>query len=391
MAALTAAGVGLAVTGLSAVRNSTAGEYQQATAPEDPGYQARVVPTPTMAVLQRGAGGALAGAWLLALEPGDDGGSVLLVPTATVVTGGSGGGRETVTGASGGGGETTLAEVYRREGAAAAAQALGRAVTVAVAEHTEVDDERWARLVDPVGQVEVTLDEAVGEWPAGEVTLAPDEVGRFLGALDEGETDLDRLDRQQLFWNAWLPLVAQAEADAVPGEVGSGMGRFVVGVAGGGGTAAPLPVRRDDGPVGGAGGRGGSVTEVVFRPDAAQLGDFVARTVPYPASPEPGARIRVRLLNGTRDGELTNLVARELVAGGAEITIAGNAMSLDEDETTVAYTGGEREHLATWLAARLGGARTDEATADEDASVASDEEIDVTVILGHDAEDLIGR
>jgi hypothetical protein len=381
MAVLTAAGVGLALTGLSTVQNSTAGDYQETAAPGDPGYQARVVPTPTMAVLQRGPGGVLAGAWLLSLEPGDDGGSVLLVPTATVVP------------ADGGdGGETTLAEVFRRDGAAAAAQAMGRAVTVAVTEHTEVDDARWAHLVDPVGQVEVTLDEATGEWPAGELALAPDEVGPFLAARDSGETDLDRLDRQQLFWNAWLPLVAEAGPDAVPGEVGTGIGRFVLGVAGGGGTAAPLPVRREEAAARGTGGRGGVPGDgVVFRPDAALLGEFVARTVPYPASPAPGARIRVRLLNGTRDAGLTNLVARELVAGGAELTIAGNALSLDEAETTVVYTGADLEHLATWLAARLGGAQVEEMPGGEDTSVASDEEIDVTVILGHDAEDLIGR
>jgi hypothetical protein len=383
MVVLTAAGGGLALTGLSAVQNSTAGDYQETTAPGDPGYQAQVVPTPTMAVLHRGPDGVLAGAWLLSLEPGDDGGSVLLVPPATVVPADADRGE---------GGETTLAEVYRRDGAAAAAQAMGRAVTVAVAEHTEVDDARWSRLVDPVGEVEVTLDEAVGEWPAGEVALAPDEVGPFLAARDERETDLDRLDRQQLFWNAWLPLVAEAGPDAVPGEVGTGIGRFVLGVAAGGGTAAPLPVGRDEGPVGGAGGRGGgAVNGVVFRPDAALLGEFVARTVPFPTSPVPGARIRVRLLNGTRDAGLTNLVARELVAGGAEVAIAGNAMSLDEAETSVAYTGADREHQATWLAARLGGARVEETPGGEDSSVASDEEIDVTVILGNDAEDLIGR
>ncbi|HEX6166541.1 MAG TPA: LCP family protein [Acidimicrobiales bacterium] len=383
MAVLTAAGAGLALTGLSTVQNSTAGDYQETTAPDEPGYQARVVPTPTMAVLHRGPGGVLAGAWLLSLEPDDDGGSVLLVPTATVVAADAEGGD---------GGETTLDEVYRRDGAAAAAQAMGQAVTVAVAEHTEVDDARWARLVDPVGQVEVTLDEAVGDWPAGEVALAPDEVGPFLEARDGGETDLDRLDRQQLFWNAWLPLVAEAGPDAVPGEVGTGIGRFVLGVAGGGGTAAPLPVRRDEGAARGTGGRGGVPGDgVVFRPDAALLGEFVARTVPYPTAPAPGARIRVRLLNGTREAALTNLVARELVAGGAEVTIAGNAMSLDEAETTIAFTGADREHLATWLAARLGGARVEETPGGEDTSVASDEEIDVTVILGHDAEDLIGR
>ena len=52
MGVLTVAGVALAVGGLSAVRNSTAGRYQQAIGPAEPGYQASVVPTPTLGVLR---------------------------------------------------------------------------------------------------------------------------------------------------------------------------------------------------------------------------------------------------------------------------------------------------------------------------------------------------
>ena len=150
-------------------------------------------------------GGVLAGAWLLSLEPGDDGGSVLLVPTATVVP------------ADGGdGGETTLAEVFRRDGAAAAAQAMGRAVTVAVTEHTEVDDDRWAHLIDPVGQVEVTLDEATGARPAGECGAGARR-GRTVPGGPRLGRDRPRPPRPPaVFWNAWLPLVAEAGPDAFP-------------------------------------------------------------------------------------------------------------------------------------------------------------------------------
>jgi hypothetical protein len=364
MGVLTVSGVALAVTGLSTVRNSTAGRYEQAVAPDDPGYQAHVVPTPTMAVLHRGADDALAGAWLLALEPGDDGGSAIAAPPATVVPGT----------------DTTLADVYRDQGPEATAEALGAVVTVAVGEHVEVDDDLWAQLVAPVGPVEVAIDEAVGEWPAGAVTLEPEEVGRFLSALAAGETDLDRLERQQLFWNAWLPLVGAGGDGALPGEVDTGIGRFVRAVALGEGAAAALPVSREED----AGG-------VRFTTDADRLGDFVAQTVPYPTSAAPGARVRVRLLNGTTDDGLTTEVARALVAGGAEITIAGNAASFDVAETSLVYTGAEHEPLAVLLAERLGGGRIEEVRPGQDGPVASDDEIDVTVILGDDAGDLIGR
>ncbi len=365
MGALTLAGAALAVTGLSAVRTSTVGRYEQTVGPDDPGYQAYVVPTPTMGVLHRAADGTLAGAALVALEPGDEGGSVIVVPPATIVPGPDG--------------ETTIAAVFRDQGAAAAAQSLGVAATVGVSEFVEIDDTRWADLVAPVGPVEVSLDGAVGEWPAGPVSLEPDEVGPFLSIVAEGESDLDRLGRQQLFWDAWLPLVGRGGSGALPGEVDTGIGRFVRAVAQGGGTAAPLPVGRDDS----EGNR--------FRPDRGRVGEFVSRTVPYPLSAVPGDRIKVRLLNGTRDGSLTGLAARALVAGGAEIAIAGNASTLDVADTSLVHTGGETEALATWLQAILGGGRVDEASTGQDGQIPSEDEIDVTVILGDDAGDLIGR
>ncbi|HEX6570321.1 MAG TPA: LytR C-terminal domain-containing protein, partial [Acidimicrobiales bacterium] len=366
MAGLTLLGAGLAVTGLSRVRNSTVGRYEEAVGADEPGYRARVVPTPTMGVLHRGADGRLVGAAVLALEPGDEGGSVILMPPATVVPADDG--------------ETTIAEAYRDGGAAAAARSLGVAVTAAVTDYVEVDDDRWAQLVEPVGPVEVTVDDAAGSWPAGDVTLDPEDVGPFLSAQDEGETDLDRLDRQQAFWNAWVELVGDGGADALPGEVGTGIGRFVRGVAQGG-SAVGLPVARDDDGDG-----------VRFRPDDELLGEFVSLAVPYPTSATPGGRVRVRLLNGTGDASLTPAAARAFVAAGAEIAIVGNAATLDVAETRLVYTGADRAPLAQRLRRGLDGGRVEveEAATGQDG-VPSDDEVDVTVILGDDAGDLIER
>jgi LytR cell envelope-related transcriptional attenuator len=365
MGALTVAGVGLAVAGLSTVRNSTVGSYEEALGPDEPGYQAHVVPTPTMGILYRAADGSLAGASLLALDPGDAGGTVIMVPPATVVP---------TTG------ETTIADVYRDEGAAAAASALGTAVAVAVTEHVEVDDAQWAQLVEPVGSVEVSLDEPLGEWPAGRVELEPGDVGRFLSAQAEGESDLDRLDRQQVFWNAWLPLVDAAGSDALPGEVGTGIGRFVRAIASGEGVAAVLPVTSSAGPDGER-----------YRTDAERVGEFVSRTVAYPTAAQPGGRIRVRLLNGTTDPDLTPRAARALVAGGAEIVIAGNASSFDVTETRLVAAGDDRRARAELLAMNLGDAHVEAAPTGQDEQMATEDEIDVTVILGQDAGDLIER
>ena len=364
MGALTVVGVGLAVTGLSNVRSSTVGRYEEVVGSDEPGHLAYVVPTPTMGVLHRGADGELVGAALLALEPGDAGGAVVVVPPATLVPGAGDG--------------VTLADVYADEGAEAAAQALGLVVTAAVTEHVELDDDLWAQLVEPVGAVELRLDQAIGRWDAGEVTLEPDDVGPFLAARTDTESDLGRLERQQAFWSAWLPLVEGGGEDALPGEASSGIGRFVRAVAHGD-TVAGLPVARDD-----------TADEVRFVPDAALLGDLVAQVVPYPTSPEPGGRVRVRLLSGTGDADEAAAAAQALVAGGAEIVIIGNAPAFDVGQTTLVPSDADREALARWLQANAVDGQIEDA-ADGLGGIPPDDEIDVTVILGQDAGDLMRR
>ena len=78
------------------------------------------------------------------------------------------------------------------------------------------------------------------------------------------------------------------------------------------------------------------------------------------------------------------------MAAGAEVVIAGNASSFDVAETTFAWSRPETEALAGWLQAKLGG-KIEQVPEGEDAPAPSDDEIDVTVILGDDAGDLIGR
>ena len=307
---------------------------------------------------------------MLALEPGDAGGSVALVPGAILVT--------DATGA-----EQTLDTVYADRGADAAAQALGNVVTVAINETVEVDEATWTQFVEPVGPVTVHVDDPVGEWPAGDVVLPPEDVGRFLAARAADEPDLARVERQQAFWTAWLPLVRDAGERALPGEVETGVGRFVRVIAAGDGGAEPIPVLRED-----------TAEGVRYRPEVGRLGQFVSVTIPYPTSPAPGVRIRVRLLNGTGDPDLTERAARVLVAGGAEIAVVGNAATLTEAETRFVHVGELHAAQALWLQTSLAVGRLEPvgsgqpgAAADDD----TDDDIDVTVILGQDAGDTLGR
>ena len=65
-------------------------------------------------------------------------------------------------------------------------------------------------------------------FPAGPIALQPAQVGPYLAALNPGENELNRLNRNQLFWQAWLKqIAASTAADVIPGETGSGIGLFV--------------------------------------------------------------------------------------------------------------------------------------------------------------------
>jgi hypothetical protein len=393
MTALFGGGVALTVVGVNVVRNSTAGRYVESTAgPDDPGYQAYVVPTPTMAVVQRDAAGDLVGVAVLAIDSSDDGGAVILVPASTQ-TGANrrvdAAGNTTHTAATGdtaaadtaeSAEQSTMADIYRQDGAAGVVAAVADLLAVAIPEHLEVDDARWASLVAPVAPVELQLSRTVGKWRAGNVSLAAADVGPFLRARAAGEPETERIDRQADFWTAWLPLVRAAGVDALPGEADVGIGRFVGGLAEGSPSIVPLP--------GEASGGGGARGEA-FVPHGERLAELMVRAVPYPVSPSPGRRVRVRLLNGTTDPALMGTAARRLVRDGAEITIAGNAASFDETETLMLYRSADLRDKALWLAAGLGDARVERDPAA--ASGTTDDEIDVTVILGADTRDLIGR
>jgi LytR cell envelope-related transcriptional attenuator len=132
-----------------------------------------------------------------------------------------------------------------------------------------------------------------------------------------------------------------------------------------------------------------------FAPDDARIPELVSRAVPFPLSPSPGRRVRVRLLNGTPDADLTPAAARQLVEAGAEITIAGNAATFDVSETTFAYESSEQRDEAEQLADAFGVGSVEEGGGASESpsatAAAAEDEIDVTIVLGSDAQDLIGR
>jgi hypothetical protein len=276
-----------------------------------------------------------------------------------------------------------LADVYATSGAASVTTQLELSLNLEINETVQLDDAQWKGLVAPVGSVSLVLRQPVGSWPAGRVKVPAAQVGSFLSAQRPGEAELARLDRQELFWSEWLPLIAARGRSAVPGETDVGLGRFVRGLAAGPRDATSLPVS----PVKGA-------SEELFAPEPEMAEQVIATAVPYPQEPSVGSRIRIRLLNGTRMRDLAIRAAPPLVKAGAEIALSGNGDTFHESRTRIIYSEARLREKANSLRDALGVGVVEKASgSDADTSETADEadRIDVTVVLGADAPAAIRR
>jgi LytR cell envelope-related transcriptional attenuator/cell envelope-related transcriptional attenuator-like protein len=275
----------------------------------------------------------------------------------------------------------TLAAAYQDGGVDAVVTQVERLLNVAVQESVELDAAGWSTLVEPVNPLSVTLDDAVLDWSAGDVDLTAGDVGPFLAARNDEESELARLSRQELFWRAWLPEVEAGGDQAVPGESSVGIGRFVRGLAAGDALVNSLPVEPAS-----------DVLEEQFVAVQAMMVPLVAQEIPYPQEPTPGSRIKVRLLNGTGEEDLAIHAAAPLVAAGAEISVTGNASSFQEEETRLVYATSRQREAAEALQAALGIGVVEAEQSDEGIPPTEEgDRIDVTVILGADAPEAIGR
>jgi hypothetical protein len=367
MVALVLLGAGLAVVGWHRVRNSTVGTYVDAgLKPDEPGYVALVTPTPTMLLLQKGSDGDLVGVALLALRSQDRGGSVVLMPVRTQAPFADPG--------------TTLGAVYAKDGAEAVRTQLELMLKIDLGDTVEVDNARWGSLVGPLGSVSLVLPHPIGKWQNGQVDLAAADVGTFLAAEDD-DGELPRLDRQELFWDEWLPRVAAEGKDALPGETDVGIGRFVRGLAAGESDVVGFPVAKVTPSYG-----------ELFEPTEDLADEVMATAVPYPQEPSAGSRVRIRLLNGTATQSLAVLAAHPLVKAGGEIAVSGNADSFHEPKTRIIYATPRLREKANSLRDALGVGVVEQASSEETEEPADEaDRIDVTVVLGADAPAVIRR
>ncbi len=344
----------LLVLGVRTLRDSRAGRTVTSSQPHEPGYEAFLEPTPTLAVAHVHEG-ELHSVAVLSLGLQEQGGGVMLVPPETLVGDGQLG-TLALARAFGAVGEQLRPSVESVAGAG-------------ITELVEVDDARWAQLVAPVAPIVLQNPDDLPGFPAGQLALAPEDVGPFLRARADGESDLSRHTRIELFWQAWLQAVAD-RSGAVPGEVDAGMGRFVRGLAAGPRQVATLPVslvELEDG-------------ATAFAVDEVGREALIVRLIPYPTGTVHAPRSLVRLLDGTGDTGAVGRHAPTVVGARASIVVVGNADRFDYEVTQILFHRPEVEVEARRLRDALGVGEVVEDVRPIDA-------FGVTIVIGRDLEE----
>jgi hypothetical protein len=347
--------------GLRIILDSSDGQLvKRVTDPAAPGYEAVVEKTPTAVGAVIAADGTLDSAVVFALTSDSSGGVLLIPGTLGIPTNY---------------GMIPLSEFWKAEGIDAVAAGVGQVLNLNFNEKFAIESSEWATLIGPYAPISFDSPDAVRDpkdavvFPKGTVTLKADQVASFLTSKSPKDNDVNRLIRQELFWKAWLAKVKSASAP-FPGTTASGLGRFVASIARGQLSISSLPVVPvpAGSPVPGGG-------PMVTSQESAAL-DAVAAIVPFPDG-APGARPRLRVLDGT--GQLSNGINAAIIlnAAGGQVDVIGNAKSFGQATTQIIYFDGTSEATAQKMQSAL-------TMGELVASKQSNSGADMTVILGED-------
>ncbi|MEY2451068.1 MAG: hypothetical protein QOD92_642 [Acidimicrobiaceae bacterium] len=383
----------LGYVGFQKVFNTTQGRRVDAqNDPGRPNYEANVTPTPVLLLAQTNSDG-VTGLSMLSLGGGDAGGGVVFIPVNTVTeqlptsasstTTSTTSSSRTTTTEPPSVKTTTLAAAYADQGAADLNQLTANVVGVSFDELVVMSDEQLAAFIAPVAPLTinnpdrlVALDSAGRTqvvFAAGDLKLEAADVTRYLAIRNPQESDLNRLARHQLVWQAWLAAVrGSVNPNAVPGETSSGLGRYVRGLAKGNTQFAALPVTPQS----------SNGTET-FAPDANRVAALVSSFVKLPTPARPGDRVRVRLLSGVGPVNVDQLLSSSLVTARSQITIVGNADRFDYATTEIVYYDDAFANAAAELQQLFGVGQATKSTTPTDSE-------DVTVIIGKDLVDKRG-
>ncbi|GIU85220.1 MAG: hypothetical protein KatS3mg008_1995 [Acidimicrobiales bacterium] len=375
---------------------------QEVTDPSQPGWRSAVEATETMLVVHE-RGGSLVGVAVLTLSSPERAG-VLVVPTNAVpgarvvdgeLVGGSGSDSAGEPGSDEdeGQGPLTLAGAFERGGSDELRRAVETLLGFAVGVTGEtagaaagsragvvtLDDEQWERLVGPVAPVTVTLSDRISLRRAdgelirrlvpGTVELEAEEVGPFLAALSDSESELVRVGRQVAFWESWFGLLEKIRGEGrLPGETGEGLGGFLRRMATREVEVTRVPVSAVAVP---------GAADDLYAVDEGEWRVLGRVLVPIPQGSDVVPRPTLTLLDGAGEREGILRAADLLIGAGADLRILGNAETFDVDRTEVVVADRALERVGEEFVKALG-----VGVVRVDPSI--QEGTDVLVVLGSD-------
>jgi hypothetical protein len=311
--------------GSRVVLGSSDGKLVRAiTDPSAPGWEATVDPTPVMALAVVNEQGQLDSVVVMSLAA-DGGGSVVVLPSSTVM------GVPNV-------GSVPLSIAYATGGVDVLREGLQGILGIGLSDIDVVEPKEWADLVAPAGTLQVVNPDPVQattsagqevSFPQGSIDLPANQVWSYVSARNPGEGDLNRLVRVEAFWRAWTAKVGASmdQPGIVPGEIDSGLGKFVRGLSSGAFDASSLPVGEQS---------LGEGQEPVYQPQQPGVRDLIARIVPFPAGPE-GTRAHMTVLDGTGSLNHGLSAAALFAANGGQIDKVGNAPEFGVATTQFVY------------------------------------------------------
>jgi hypothetical protein len=348
------AGVAVVVlwrAGTKSILDSTDGrEVELVVDPAAPGYEAFVVPTPTLLVAHID-GGELVGVTVLAQTALEQGGSAVLLGADLLVEFETDEGEEA---------SEFLALAWSEGGVDRVEYLVEQLFGFGFTEAIELDVENLGRFL---GQVEplpyLLADDLVTESESGSSTLWLEKgrhdlegavAAQIYGFRNPGEAEANRWLRQQRIWNAWLESIARS-ADPLQATLGfqEGLSPFLRSLGTGVDDVSILPM----------GQVGLDPEDPPFYIVEAESGEEWLREralemVPLPISPKSSVRPTVKLLDGTGDSVNRDRSGADVVAAGGVITVIGNATAFGVDRTTVLYHRPEVAAQATMIATALG-------------------------------------
>jgi len=356
----------LAVFGSQLIADSQDGSFAgRQLLPSDPGFEAQVEPTSTAVAIHFDGDNLPTAVTFLALSGADGGGSVIFVPLDSEVSEPVYGIGDLRTAYQTVAGDPELAKERL-------ASQVSRLLNVGIDEIIELSNPGWEQLVAPVVPLRIDNPDAMDigygiTFPSGPIEIPADLVGAYLSTTLPNESDLNRLNRHAVVWEAWLEQVAASgRDDAVPGETTAGIGRFARALSAGPVLYETLPVNDFD-PV-----------ARVWDVDVPGVNRLVTEAVASPTAAVPGSRFTVRLLNGVSADAVPGEIVRQVVGRGGAVTILGNGPEFGTDETTIVYANPKQADVAKLLATSLGA--TGKVRLDREAP----DTVDLTIVLGRD-------